>query len=98
MFTQAAPAGSRLLPVSNATRTGHARVGDPRPNGRARAGDQRQHRLGARVRVRNPAGYGRRPGTIERLRAPGGAYATSGVTLGGRSFGRDHGPVYYRRR
>ena len=24
---------------------------------------------------------------IERLRAPGGAYATSGVTLGGRSFG-----------
>jgi hypothetical protein len=43
---------------------------------------------GARVRVRNPASYGRRPATIERLRAPGGAYATSGVTLGGRSFGR----------
>ena len=89
MFTQAAPAGARLLPVSNATHAGT----------RVWATLGRDHAVrvlmindsigsGARVLVRNPAGYGRRPATIERLRAPGGAYATSGVTLGGRSFGR----------
>lgn len=88
MFTAAAPAGARLLPVSNATR----------PDTRVWATLGRDHAVrvlvindgigsGARVLVRNPAGYGRRPATIERLRAPGGAYATSGVTLGGRSFG-----------
>jgi hypothetical protein len=88
MFTQAAPAGARLLPVSNAT---HADT-------RVWATLGRDHAVrvllindsigsGVRVRVRNPAGYGRRPATVERLRAPGGAYATGGVTLGGRSFG-----------
>jgi len=89
MFSQAAPAGARLLPVSNATST----------DTRVWATLGRDHVVrvlvindsigsGARVLVRNPAGYGRQPATIERLRAPGGAYATSGVTLGGRSFGR----------
>ena len=88
MFTQAAPAGARLLPVSNATH----------PDTRVWATLGRDHAVrvlvindsigsGASVRVRNPAGYGRRAATIERLRAPGGAYATTGVTLGGRSFG-----------
>jgi hypothetical protein len=89
MFTQAAPAGARLLPVSNATH----------PGTRVWATLGRDHAVrvlaindsigaGARVRVHNPPGYGRRPATLERLRAPGGAYATGGVTLGGRSFGR----------
>jgi hypothetical protein len=88
MFTQAAPAGARLLPVSNATH----------PDTRVWATLGRDDAVrvlvindsigsGASVRVRNPAGYGRRAGTIERLRARGGAYATTGVTLGGRSFG-----------
>jgi hypothetical protein len=88
MFAHAAPAGSRLLPVTNATRAG-TRVW-------ATLGADHRVRVlvindnigsSTRVRVRNPRGYGRRPGTLERLRARGGAYATSGVTLGGRSFG-----------
>ena len=88
MFTQAAPAGARLLPVANATHS----------DTRVWATLGRDHAVrvlvindsidaGARVDVRNPPGYGRLPGTIERLHAPGGAYATSGLTLGGRSFG-----------
>jgi hypothetical protein len=88
MFTAAAPAGARLLPVSNATHS----------DTRVWATLGRDHAVrvlvindsigsGARVLVRSPAGYGRQPATIERLRAPGGAYATRGVTLGGRSFG-----------
>lgn len=87
LFAQAAPPGSRLLPVANAT---HA-------DGRAWAtlGRDRQVRVvvindsvrsNARVLVRNPPGYGGRAATIERLRAPS-AYATKNVTLGGRSFG-----------
>jgi hypothetical protein len=88
LFTQAAPAGSRLLPVTNAT---HA-------DSRVWATLGRDHavrvlaindsiRSNARVLVRNPPGYGRQSGTVERLRAPS-AYATSGVTLGGRGFRR----------
>jgi hypothetical protein len=89
MFSQAAPSGAQLLPVSNATHT-DTRVW-------ATIGRDRAVRVlvindsvgsGASVRVRNPPDYGRRAATIERLHAPGGAYATSGVTLGGRSFGR----------
>jgi hypothetical protein len=88
LFTQAAPAGSRLLRVGNANRTG-TRVW-------ATLGTDRLVRVlvindnigsSARVLVRNPPGYGRRPATLELLRASG-AYATGGVTLGGRSFGR----------
>jgi len=88
MFTAAAPAGSRLLPVTNATRTG-TRVW-------ATLGTDHLVRVlvindnigsSARVLVRNPGGYGRRPGALELLRASG-AYATRGVTLGERSFGR----------
>jgi hypothetical protein len=87
LFARAAPPGSRLLPVANAT---HA-------DGRvwATLGRDRVIRVvvindsvgsNARVLVRNPPGYGRRAATIERLRAPS-AYATKRVTLGGRSFG-----------
>jgi hypothetical protein len=87
LFAQAAPAGSRLLGVTNATRTG-TRVW-------ATLGTDHLVRVlvindnigsSARVLVRNPGGYGRRPGTLELLRASS-AYATHGVTLGGRSFG-----------
>ena len=88
MFTQADPAGARLLPVSNATQA-DTRVWATRGRDDAVRVLMINDSIGsgARVLVRNPAGYGRRPGTVERLRAPGGAYATSGVTLGGRSFG-----------
>ena len=88
LFTQAAPAGSRLLTVSNATHS----------DTRVWATLGRDHAVrvvvindsahsNARVLVHNPPGYGRRAGTIETLRAPS-AYATHGVRLGGRSFGR----------
>jgi hypothetical protein len=88
LFAQASPAGSRLLRVTNAIRTG-TRVW-------ATLGTDHLVRVlvindnidsSARVQVRNPGGYGRRPGTLELLRASG-AYATSGVTLGGAGFGR----------
>jgi hypothetical protein len=88
LFTQAAPAGSRLLPVTNAT---HADTRVWATRGRDRVvrvvAINDSTRSNARVLVRNPPGYGRRSGTIERLRAPS-AYATGGVTLGGRGFGR----------
>jgi hypothetical protein len=88
MFAQAAPAGARLLPVSNATNA-DTRVWATLGRGHAVRVLVINDSIGsgARVRVRNPPGYGRRPATIERLRAPGGAYATRRVTLGGRSFG-----------
>ena len=88
MFAQAAPAGSRLLRVTNGTLTG-TRVWATRGTDHLVRVLVINDNLGssARVLVHNPAGYGRRPGTLELLRASG-AYATSGVTLGGRSFGR----------
>jgi hypothetical protein len=88
LFARAAPPGSRLLPVTNATHA-DSRVW-------ATLGQDRVVRVvvindsvgsNARVLVRNPPGYGQRAATIERLRAPS-AYATKQVTLGGRSFGR----------
>ena len=88
LFAQAAPAGSRLLHVTNATRTG-TRVWATRGADHLVRVLVINDNIGssARVLVRNPAGYGRRPGTLELLRAAS-AYATRGVTLGGRSFGR----------
>jgi len=88
LFTQAAPAGSRLLSVTNATHADTrvwATLGQDHAVRVVVINDST--RSSARVLVRNPPGYGRQAGTIERLRAPS-AYATSGVTLGGRSFGR----------
>jgi hypothetical protein len=88
MFAQAAPAGSRLLGVTNATRTG-TRVWATRGADHLVRVVVINDNIGssARVLVRNPAGYGRRPGTLDLLRASG-AYATDDVTLGRRSFGR----------
>jgi Glycosyl hydrolase family 79 C-terminal beta domain len=88
LFTHGDPAGSRLLHVRGGT-TARLRVWASRG---------RDHRLritlindsldrAATVRLRLPAGMRSATGTVERLQAPGGAYATRGVTLGGRSFG-----------
>jgi hypothetical protein len=88
LFAQAAPPGSRLLPVANGTHAScrvWATVGQDHAVRVVVINDS--IRSDARVLVRNPPGYGQRAGTIERLRAPS-AYATHGVTLGGRSFGR----------
>jgi hypothetical protein len=87
MFTRAAPAGSRLLRVA----------GGGQATTRVWATLGRDHLVrvlvindsigaGARVLVHNPPDYGRRPGTLELLRARS-AYATHGLSLGGRSFG-----------
>lgn len=87
LFAHADPAGSRLLDVQGGT-TATLRVWASR-------GRDRRVRItlindsldgAATVRLRLPAGMRSANGTIERLRAPGGAYATHGVTLGGRSF------------
>jgi hypothetical protein len=89
MFAQASPAGSRQLSVENSA-VGPVRVW---------ATQGRDHKLriaiiddglaaGTSVHLRVPAGYGGHAGTLERLVAgKRGAYATHGVTLGGRSFG-----------
>jgi hypothetical protein len=87
LFAHADPAGSRLLHVQRGT-TATLRVWA------SRGRDQRvritliNDSLGraATVRLRLPAGVRSATGTIERLQAPGGASATHGVTLGGRSF------------
>lgn len=88
LFAHADPAGSRLLDVQGGA-TATLRVW---------ASQGRDHRMritlindsldrAATVRLRLPAGVRSANGTVERLQAPGGAYATQGVTLGGRSFG-----------
>jgi hypothetical protein len=86
MFAQAAPPGSRLLRVSS---TGAVRAWATRgPDGHIRVvliNDSATD--GETIEVRAPgvvAASG--PGKLERLRAPS-VSATSGVTLGGQSFG-----------
>jgi hypothetical protein len=88
LFTRADPAGAQLLDVRGGT-TATLRVWATRG---------RDHRVritlindsldgAATVRLALPPGVRSANGTVERLQAPGGAYATRGVTLGGRSFG-----------
>ena len=85
MFAQAAPAGSRLLRVVSSSQ-------GPLRAWATRAPDHRVRVLlindsltsSALAVVRTPAAPG--PAALERLRARS-AYATSGVTLGGRTFG-----------
>jgi Glycosyl hydrolase family 79 C-terminal beta domain len=88
LFADADPVASRLLNVQGGTMD----------TLRVWASRGRDHRVritlindsldgAATVRLRLPAGVRSANGTIERLQAPGGAYATHGVTLGGRSFG-----------
>jgi hypothetical protein len=86
MFTQAAPPGSRLLPVrvmgagavsAWATRPRDGGVRVVLINGSARRGRSVTVRLGCR------SGWG----AVERLEGAGGPRATAGVSLGGESFG-----------
>jgi hypothetical protein len=85
MFAQAAPAGSRLLRVVSGSQ-------GPLRAWATRAPDHRIRVLlvndslssSAQAVVRTPVVPG--PASLERLRASS-AYATSGVTLGGRTFG-----------
>jgi len=90
LFEHADPAGSRLLNVTDGT-TATLRVW-------ATEGSSRRVRVaivndslssGAVVRLRVPAAAGSTTGTVLRLQASNGAgaYATRGITLGGRSFG-----------
>jgi hypothetical protein len=87
MFARAAPPGSRLLrivaPTTESFRS-WATIGRDQRVRVTLINDSLTS--GARVQVRAPAGFGSAPGTVEGLRARS-AYATGGVTLGGRSFG-----------
>jgi hypothetical protein len=88
LFTEAAPPGSRLLPVSTPSDPDIRVRAAVTPNGLVHVvlindsltTDQM-------ITLRAPAGTGKKPAILERLTAPGGATATSGVTLAGQSFG-----------
>jgi hypothetical protein len=87
LFAQAAPAGSRLLRLSGGSRSQLRAWATLGADHRVRVlliNDSLMH--SAQVRVGAPAGFGSGAGSVERLLA-GSAYATSGVTLGGQSFG-----------
>jgi len=88
LFAHADPAGSRLLGVQGGA-TATLRVWASRGRDRLVRITLINDSLGAgaTVRLHLPAGIRSAHGTIERLQAPGGAYATHGVTLGGQSFG-----------
>jgi hypothetical protein len=87
LFAQAAPAGSRLLAITGATHTPALSVWATRgSDGRDRLlAVDKQTGHPRTIAVHLPAGTSG-PVTVERLTAPGIA-ATSGVTLGGRSYG-----------
>jgi hypothetical protein len=87
MFAQAAPEGSRLLGVRGG--------GQPQLRAWSTLGVDHKVRVllindslqgTGRITVHSPAGWGSAPATIERLLAPS-ASATTGITLGGQSFG-----------
>ena len=86
LFAHGDPAGSRLLGVEHGS-TPTLRVWASRGREQVRItliNDSLKRR--ATVRLRLPAGLRSAGGTIVRLQARGGAYATRGVRLGGRSF------------
>jgi hypothetical protein len=85
MFGQAAPAGSRQLPVDAGGQTAVRVWATVAPDHRIRVlviNDSLARSALALVRTPGTPG----PASVERLRATS-AYATSGITLGGRSFG-----------
>jgi hypothetical protein len=84
MFARADPAGARLLAVSGGTPTVRvwATYGPGRVAHVTVINDSTTS--GARVAVQLPANLGS-TGAVQTLAAPGGASATTGVTLGGRS-------------
>jgi hypothetical protein len=90
LFSQAAPAGARLLPVRSPS-PGQLRTwATLGPDGRVRVvliNDSLRDPAHVALAVAGARG----PGSLERLQAPS-PYSTSGVTLGGRSFA-DPSPV-----
>jgi hypothetical protein len=89
LFERADPAGAQLLDVHGATGTA-LRVWATRQGHTVRIAiiNDSLHGTGT-VQLRLPKALSSRSAVLERLVAPGrrGAYATGGVTLGGRSFG-----------
>jgi hypothetical protein len=84
MFAQAAPAGSRLLRVAAGNAPSVDVWATRAPDGHVRVVLTNRGTRAQDVKVRVPAAHG--VGTLERLTAPN-VHATSGVTLGGQSFG-----------
>jgi hypothetical protein len=85
MFAQAAPAGARLLRIAGAQPVGTHTWATRAPNGQIHVVLINDNLSKAEsVNVRIPSEHG--PGALERLRAAS-VNATSGVTLGGQSFG-----------
>jgi hypothetical protein len=85
MFAQAAPAGSSLLRIASGSQTDLRAWATVGPDHRIRVlliNDSLRQSADAVVRIAGSAG----PAAVERLQAPS-AWATGGVTLGGRSFG-----------
>lgn len=89
MFAQAAPAGARLLRVAAKLPPGVKVWATRASNGIVHAVVINK-RLGRPARVRLRVGAGRATAGVEQLRAPG-VHATSGVTLGGQTFGATTG-------
>ena len=90
MFSRADPAGSRLLDVADGT-SSTVRVWASRRGSTTRImviNDGLSH--AKRVTIRLASSLRAPTATVQRLRASGtrGAYATRGITLGGRSFGQ----------
>ncbi|HEY5189603.1 MAG TPA: glycosyl hydrolase family protein [Solirubrobacteraceae bacterium] len=87
MFAQAAPAGSRLLALTGAQTVGVKTWATLAHDRTLRVTLINKHvRQGETVRLRLLSGYGQ--ASVEQLRAPS-VTATSGITLGGQSFGSE---------
>jgi hypothetical protein len=89
MFTQAAPMGSRLLPVSTPSDPDIRARAALTPNGLIHVvliNDSLT--TDNTITLHAPSGA-RKTAIVERLVAPGGATATDGVTLAGQSFGTE---------
>ncbi len=82
-FAQAAPAGSRLLPISGSSDGSLKSWATRAPDGTIHVALIDKGSSSRLVALRLPGQYS---GSIERLLAPS-SYARTGVTLGGRSFG-----------
>jgi hypothetical protein len=85
MFTQAAPAGARLLPVRGVDRPGLRAWATRGTDGQIRVVLINEDLQDARTVAIGIPGAGGAPAAVERLRAPSIA-AKSGVALGGQSF------------
>ena len=87
MFAQAAPAGSRLLPINAAAQTGVRAWATAAPTRRS-ASCSSTTTLAVRPRRRCAIPGGDGAAAVERLGGPS-VYATGGISLGGASFGTD---------